>query len=250
MELSQTELRVLGCMVEKQLTTPQQYPLTLNALTLACNQTSNRDPVVFYDERTVEEAVTSAKTRGLARFVHPSHGRSAIRFAHRLEEVLGVDRRQLCILAVLMLRGPQTPGELRSRTERMENFESLADIERELQRMAQRSEPLTVELPRRPGQKEERYAHLLGREISSEPSLVTDFGTLEARSDETADSTLEAGSRHGPGSTYQPASPRAQGSSLETGPPYESLESAVTELKEQVASLRADLDQLRSQLGG
>jgi len=161
-ELSEQELRVLGCLVEKELTTPQQYPLTLNALTVACNQSSNRFPVVHYEEHTVEEAVTSAKTRGLARFVHPSHGRSAIRYAHTLEEALDVDRRQTALLAVLILRGPQTPGELRSRTERMAGFEGLSDIESELDRLAGKSEPLVVRLARMPGQKEVRYAHLLG----------------------------------------------------------------------------------------
>ena len=150
-DLPAQELRVLGCLVEKQLTTPQQYPLTLNALTLACNQSSNRFPVVSYDERTVEGAVTSAKTRGLARFVHPSHGRSAIRFAHTLDEVLGLDGRQLALLAVLMFRGPQTPGELRSRTERMASFDDLAAVERDLGLLAERSEPLVVRLRRRAG---------------------------------------------------------------------------------------------------
>lgn len=153
---------MLGSLVEKQLTTPQQYPLTLNALTSACNQTSNRDPIVSYDERSVEQAVTSAKTRGLARFVHPSHGRSAIRYAHTLEEALGVDQRQLALLAVLMLRGPQTAGELRTRTERMAEFEGLSDLERELARLAERDDPLVVRIGRRPGQKEDRFAHLLG----------------------------------------------------------------------------------------
>ena len=93
MDLSAAEIRVLGSLVEKQLTTPQQYPLTLNALTLACSQSSNRDPVVDYDEATTEAAVTSVKTRGMARFVHPSHGRSALRYAHTLDEVLGLDTR-------------------------------------------------------------------------------------------------------------------------------------------------------------
>ncbi len=125
MDLSAAEIRVLGSLVEKQLTTPQQYPLTLNALTLACSQSSNRDPVVAYDEHTVEAAVTSVKTKGLARFVHPSHGRSALRYAHALDDALGLAPPQLALLAVLMLRGPQTLGELRTRTERMVGFSDL-----------------------------------------------------------------------------------------------------------------------------
>ena len=162
MDLSVAEIRVLGSLVEKQLTTPQQYPLTLNALALACSQSSNRDPVVAYDEHTVEAAVTSVKTKGLARFVHPSHGRSALRYAHTLDEALGLGPPQLALLAVLMLRGPQTLGELRTRTERMVGFSDLREVQAELDALAVRTEPLTVRLPRGPGQKEDRYGQLLG----------------------------------------------------------------------------------------
>jgi uncharacterized protein len=162
MDLSAAELRVLGCLIEKELTTPQQYPLTLNALMLACNQTSNRDPVVDYDEATVDEAVRSIKTKGLASFVHPSHGRSALRVRHTLGEVLGLDVRPLALLAVLVLRGPQTPGELRARTERMVRFSDLAEIQAELDSLAGRAEALVLRLRREPGQKEDRYSHLLG----------------------------------------------------------------------------------------
>ncbi len=153
MELSEEELRVLGCLVEKRLTTPQQYPLTLNALTLACNQASNRDPVVDYDEARVEAAVTRAKTRGLAAFVHPSHGRSVLRFRHTLDEQLGLDERPLALLAVLALRGPQTPGELRARTERMARFGGIEEVEAELDALVRRDDPLVVRLGRGPGQK-------------------------------------------------------------------------------------------------
>src|SRR5580692_5941630 len=100
MELAPEEMRVLACLAEKQLTTPAQYPLTLNALTLACNQTTSREPVVTWDEQTVEAAVTRAKTMGLARFIHPSHGRSALRYGHALDEVLGLDVRQLALMTV------------------------------------------------------------------------------------------------------------------------------------------------------
>src|SRR5665213_4401191 len=124
-ELPADEVRVLGSLIEKRLTTPQQYPLTLNALVLACNQTSNRDPVVHYDESVVESALSQLKDQRLVRFVLPSHGRSVVRYRHVLDEVLGVDDRQLALLAVLLLRGPQTVGELRTRTERMVDFEDL-----------------------------------------------------------------------------------------------------------------------------
>jgi len=153
---------VLGCLVEKELTTPQQYPLTLNALVLACNQSSNRHPVVDYDEATVEDAVIRAKAGGLVRFVHPSHGRSALRYRHELAEVLGLDGRQLALLAVMMLRGPQTPGELRARTERMAGFDSLGEVEAEIEALAKREVPLAVRLTRAPGRKEDRFAHTLG----------------------------------------------------------------------------------------
>ncbi len=162
MDLSAAEIRVLGSLVEKQLTTPQQYPLTLNALTLACSQSSNRDPVVAYDEHSAEAAVTSVKTKGLVRFVHPSHGRSALRYSHTLDEAWGLDTRPLALLAVLMLRGPQTPGELRTRTERMVRFSDLSEVQAELDALAARAEPLVVRLGRGPGQKEDRYGQLLG----------------------------------------------------------------------------------------
>jgi uncharacterized protein len=225
MDLAASELRVLGSLVEKQLTTPQQYPLTLNALTAACNQSSNRYPVVSYDEQMVESAVTSAKTRGLARFVHPSHGRSSLRFAHTLEEVLGLETRPLALLAVLMLRGPQTLGELRSRTERMTSFDDLADVERELNDLAERTEPLVARLRREPGQKEERFAHLLG---------PTTHGA-----DVPATAAVDS-SHVGMGVEPEPSVwPSA----------HLTTEQAVSELRGEVAELRRQLEDLRSQLG-
>jgi uncharacterized protein len=249
-ELSEQEVRVLGCLVEKQLTTPQQYPLTLNALTLACNQTSNRDPVVTYDEQTVETAVTSAKTKGLTCFVHPSHGRSARRYAHMLGEALGLDPRQLALLAVLMLRGPQTPGELRSRTERMERFEDLGDLEAELERMAQREEPLVLRLPRRPGQKEERYATLLGPTAGAETAHHYEPaprapGAAGALSTQGAPRTAD---REEP-LRADAALEGERGSEGRSGSELESLQQEVWDLKAQLDALRKDLDDLRSQLG-
>ena len=141
-------------MIEKQLTTPDQYPLSLNALLLACNQSSNRDPVVAFDERTVDRALAALKVAGLVGLVHPSHGRSVTRYQQFLEEKLEISERQAALVAVLLLRGPQTGGELRSRSARMCGFDDIAEVDVELER-------LVVRLPRRPGQKEERWVQLL-----------------------------------------------------------------------------------------
>lgn len=222
---------MLGCLAEKQLTTPQQYPLTLNALVLACNQSSNRDPVVSYDDRTVEQAVTRAKERGLARFVHPSHGRSVLRYRHELDARFGIDERQLALLAVLLLRGPQTLGELRARTERMAPFDDLTEVEVELGALARREEPLVVRLDRQPGRKEERYMHALGATVS----LGSD-----------ASENLLAASTAGPAGAGGAVS-----SALRSPPPdfgtYVAEELAL--LREEVATLRRELDDLRAQLG-
>jgi uncharacterized protein len=156
--------RVLGCLVEKALTTPQQYPLSLNALTLACSQTTNREPVMAMDDAAVQRALQELKELHLVRFVLPSHGKSVTRFRHVLDEAYGLDRARVALLAVLMLRGPQTPGELRSRTGRMAEFDSLGVIEGELGILADQPEPLVRLLPRQPGQKEDRWQQLLASE--------------------------------------------------------------------------------------
>jgi uncharacterized protein len=226
------EIRVLGCLVEKQLTTPQQYPLTLNALTLACNQSSNREPVLSLSERTVEAAVTSAKGRGLARFVHPSHGRSAIRFRHVLDEVLDLQQRPLALLAVLMLRGPQTPGELRARTERMAAFETLRQVEDDLDELARRPVPLVVRLARQPGHKEERFTHLLGS------SSVDGAEPAGAGSSPAVDS----------GADIAPAT-LARPPAVQTPDASAGLRAAIEDLRAQVDVIRRDLEDLRSQLG-
>jgi hypothetical protein len=152
---------VLGALIEKGLATPQQYPLTINALQAACNQTSNREPVADYDESTVLVALDELKDRKLVRFVLPSHGRSVVRYRQVLDETLALDARQCAVLAVLLLRGPQTIGELRIRTERMAQFDSLDEIQHELDLLGGREEPLAANIGRRPGQKEERWATLL-----------------------------------------------------------------------------------------
>lgn len=175
-ELSPVEAHVFGSLAEKQLTTPQQYPLTLNALVLACNQSSNRDPIVAYDEETVEAALSSLKEAGLLRFVHPAQGRSATRYRQVVDERFGLDPRSLSVLTVLVLRGPQTVGELRARTERMVDFAGLYDVEAELGRLGSGPDPLVRRLTRRPGQKEERWAELL-TSGTPEPGATSDSDT-------------------------------------------------------------------------
>ena len=153
------QIRVLGCLIEKQRTTPDQYPLSLNALRLACNQATNRDPVVEYDEATIRSALDGLSRMGWTRLATSSGSRVA-RFEQRLDESLTLTPSQLGILAVLMLRGPQTVGELRTRSERLYPFSTLDDVERTLTVLAERE--LVQRQPRRPGQKEDRFAQLLG----------------------------------------------------------------------------------------
>jgi len=156
--------RVLGCLVEKQLTTPQQYPLTLNGLTLACSQSTNREPVMVLDEHEVQGVLQELKELHLVRFVLPSHGKSVTRYRHVLDEAYGLDPARVALLAVLLLRGPQTPGELRARTARMAEFDSLEVLQGELQILSEQPEPLVRLLARQPGQKEDRWQQLLAAE--------------------------------------------------------------------------------------
>jgi uncharacterized protein YceH (UPF0502 family) len=153
------ELRVLGCLIEKQRTTPDQYPLSLNALRLACNQSTNRDPVVEYDETTIRDALRSLSERGWVRLASGPGSRAA-KYRHLLDDSLHLDDAEISLLGVLMLRGPQTPGELKGRTERLHRFESVPAVEEALGRLIERE--YATRLPRRPGQKEERYAQLIG----------------------------------------------------------------------------------------
>jgi uncharacterized protein len=177
-DLSPVELRVLGCLVEKQRTTPDVYPLSLNALRLACNQSTNRDPVVDYDEATIRSALDELTRRGWARLAS-GPGSRAVKFRHLLPEALGLSDAEVSLLAVLMLRGAQTPGELKQRTDRMHHFDSLVDVETVLQELIGRE--LVVRLPRRPGQKEERYAHTLGEAAPEPESPAPAQSSLEER---------------------------------------------------------------------
>jgi uncharacterized protein len=161
------ELRVLGCLIEKQRTTPDSYPLSLNGLRQACNQTTNRDPIAEYDETAIRAALEALSRRGWVRLASGA-GSRAVKYRHLLDGALGLSEPQISLLAVLMLRGPQTPGELKSRTERLHPFGSLAALEEELERLRERE--LVARLPRRPGQKEERYAQLLGGDEPEQPA--------------------------------------------------------------------------------
>jgi uncharacterized protein len=165
--LTEIEARVLGALVEKDITTPDYYPLSLNALVNACNQKNNREPVMTLDEEQVRHALASLQEKRLA---GPSSGADSrvAKFEHRLQEVFNFDRREVAVVCVLLLRGPQTPGELRGRTDRMYHFEALEDVVSTLDRLAQRDPPLVRVLPRQPGTKESRYAHL----FSGEPEIA------------------------------------------------------------------------------
>ena len=176
MDADPVEIRVLGCLIEKQRTTPDAYPLSLNALRLACNQATNRDPVVEYDEPAIREALNGLGRRGWTRLASGPGSRAA-KFRHLLGDALGLDGRELAVLAVLMLRGPQTPGELRARTERMQRFASNEELEQVLDALVERE--LAAQLPRRPGQKEQRYLQLLGRETGE----VAAVGEVERAGD-------------------------------------------------------------------
>ena len=175
-ELSAPEQRVLGCLIEKRWTTPDQYPLSLNALRLACNQTTNRDPVTNYDESTVRDAAQRLSRYGLTRLAS-GHSSRATKYRHLAEEALAMGRNELAVLAVLLLRGPQTPGELKARSDRMAQITSLQDVERILDSLIERG--YVRSLGRRPGQKEDRFEHLLGGaapEEEAEPLPVPDGG--------------------------------------------------------------------------
>ena len=164
------EIRVVACLVEKQRTTPDAYPLSLNSLRLACNQSTNRDPVVDYDEETVSDALRRTALRGWTRLTS-GQGSRARKYRHLLPEALDVDPGELAVLAVLMLRNAQTPGELKSRTDRLEGFTDLAAVQEVLKRLIDRG--FVVRHPRRPGQKEDRYEQVLGGEPEADPASGT-----------------------------------------------------------------------------
>jgi uncharacterized protein YceH (UPF0502 family) len=234
MRLSLEQGRVIGSLIEKQLTTPQQYPLSLNALVAACNQSSNRDPVVRYDDGTVQRALASLKDIGLVRFIYPSRGGSATRYRQVLDEYLGIGQEALGLIAVLLLRGPQTAAELRSRTERMARLGGIA-ANAELERMANRPEPLVRRLPRRPGQKEERWVQLL-----TPVAPADSYGSPAAGTDADRGHELEP-TMADPEEAGEDELPEPKGSALRT------LADEVNVLRAEVAALRAVVEQLQSE---
>jgi len=173
LELDPIEQRVIGSLLEKERTVPDTYPMTLNGLRTACNQTSGRDPVMSIDELDVVSALDRLRPRGLTRVLHPSHGARQPKYRQVLDEVLTIDGAERAILTLLLLRGPQTPGELRSRSDRLHPFGELAEVERALSGLAGRDEALVRELERRPGQKETRWIHLLGPVPEAPPPAPT-----------------------------------------------------------------------------
>jgi len=184
--LNAAEARVLGSLIEKDITTPDYYPLSLNALINACNQKNNRDPVTSLDEDTARLALRNLSDKQLAGPARGADGR-VTKYEHRLQEVFNFTRRETAILCVLLLRGPQTPGELRTRTERMHRFEHLDEVISGLQQLMQREPPLAKILPRQPGTKEARYAHLLSGDVEAwEPPPESTGTTISADAERVA----------------------------------------------------------------
>ena len=218
-DLSAPEARVLGCLLEKQRTTPEQYPLSLNALRLACNQATNRAPVTDYDEETVREAAQSLGRRRLARFTS-GHGGRVAKYRHLLREEAGLQDDELAVLCVMLLRGPQTPGELKARTERLHPFAGLEEVEATIERLIARD--LAVRLERRPGQQEQRYMHLLSADAEDGASPVPAPGA--------------------PAAQITPAEPPP--ASPEPAAPDPALEARVSELEAAVRELREKLGDL------
>jgi uncharacterized protein YceH (UPF0502 family) len=177
--LNEVECRILGSLLEKEVTTPEYYPLSLNALVNACNQKSNRDPVMNLDEAVVRQTLRSLEGQSLVRSVSPADSR-VTKYEHRLQEAFNFYRHEIAILCLLLLRGPQTPGELRSRSERMHSFDDLSAVQSSLQHLMKREPPLVKPLARQPGTKETRYAHLLSGDVAqAEPELTVTAHTLE-----------------------------------------------------------------------
>jgi uncharacterized protein len=189
--LNDAEARVLGSLIEKGITTPEYYPLSLNALVNACNQKSNRDPVMNLDEDTVRQALRGLEKHGLGGPADTFDGRVA-KYEHRLQEAFNFDRRETAILCVLLLRGPQTPGELRGRSERMHRFDELSEVDSTLQRLTKREPPIVKVLPRQPGTKESRWAHLLSGDVEiSQPEAASEPSALVSSSDRDRIAHLE-----------------------------------------------------------
>ncbi len=249
MEPDAVEIRVVACLIEKQRTTPDHYPLSLNALRLACNQSTNREPVVAYDEATVSEALRRTALRGWTRLASGA-GSRARKYRHLLGEALAADPAELALLAVLMLRGPQTPGELKTRTERLQPFEDLAAVHGTLERLAERG--YVARLERRPGQREDRYEHLLGGE--GEDGAPASDGSARAASATVYNDEAPAPPVH----RDDPAGPAARDSKptaasaapVVTEYRTESEDERLDRLEAELGELKGELAALREQLGG
>jgi uncharacterized protein len=186
MELTPEETRVLGCLVEKEMTTPDNYPLSSNALVNACNQTTSRDPIVHYTEREIDQVMLQLRELGLARTVR-GDGQRVHKHKHVAGEALHIERPSLALLSVLMLRGPQTVNELKTRTERHETGLDHDGVDRALQKLADRDEPLVRLLPRRSGEREARWVHLLGGEAMAEEAASAPFSSAPRSAPPRAD---------------------------------------------------------------
>jgi uncharacterized protein YceH (UPF0502 family) len=204
--LDDTEVRILGCLIEKEMTTPEYYPLSLNALTNACNQKSNRHPVVSYDETAVAHGLDSLQVKGLARKTHTA-GSRVPKYLHAILDRFDLSRQEMAVLSELMLRGPQTVGEIRSHAERMSAFENLEEVERTLQGLTDQDQPLAMKLPRETGRKESRYVHLFSGSIETEKKAHD--------------------------MSREPAAPQAPG------------QEKIARLEEEMAKLRSDLEELK-----
>jgi uncharacterized protein YceH (UPF0502 family) len=212
---------VVGCLVEKQRTTPDVYPLTVNSLRLACNQSTNRDPVVDYDESTILKALERLVARKWATLASWSN-RRVMKYRHTFDSALGLSDAELAMVCVLMLRGPQTPGELKQRTERLHAFSGLDDLDATLRGLIERE--LVAQLPRRPGQREDRFMQLVG-------------GGDDEPVEEHVARMKAAPAPAAPGQDPAPADPASE------------LEQRVERLEGEIISMRADLRALRSELG-
>jgi len=189
--LTDTEIRVLGSLVEKDITTPDYYPLSLNALVNACNQKNNREPVTNLTEEQVRQSLSTLQEKRLAGPASGADSRVS-KYEHRLQEVFNFTRGEIAVMCVMLLRGPQTPGELRGRTERMYHFETLDDLQSNLQRLIQKDPPLVKMLARQPGTKENRYAHLLAGEIEEAEVTRVEKALAPSASEASRIQSLEA----------------------------------------------------------
>jgi uncharacterized protein YceH (UPF0502 family) len=247
--LTPVQQRVLGCLIEKRWTTPDQYPLSLNALRLAANQSTNREPITHYGEAEIREAAQRLSLYGLARLASGA-GSRATKYRHLAEEGLGLDRVELAVLAVLLLRGPQTVGEIKQRSERMAPMASLADAQRTLDQLVARN--YAERLERRPGQKEERYRHRLGEvdEDAGQPAPphsvpAAGHASLPAAASPVPTATVTAGAPGAPPGTVSapPVDPGDNGGDRDGGGSA-ALEARVAALEDEVARLRRTLDEL------